>query len=232
MNNAILIAEDDENIRNALVDILTSENYAVTAVADGNAAIATWLEKGDSFRLLLLDIMMPGKSGYDVCRIVRETDTRIPIIMLSAKSEEVDKVLGLNLGADDYITKPFGVQELLARIAAVVRRTDAQRQDNLGLARKDFKISGATVSVREYALESGEQRIPLTDREINLLEFLAHHKGEVLGRDKILNELWGIEYLGTTRTLDQHIAQLRKKLVTVIGRDPIQTIHGVGYRLV
>ncbi len=232
MNTAhILVAEDDRNILTGLVDTLESEGYQAMSASDGEEALV--LFRNNPFDLVLLDIMMPGKSGYDVCREIRSTDADIPIIMLTAKGEEIDKVVGLQLGADDYITKPFGVHELLARIAAVLRRS----KRNPAEAKKEeaipdlFEFGDAKIDVRKFKVIKGNQTIDLSEREVKLLQFFFLHPNEVLSRDQLLNEVWGIDYYGTTRTLDQHIAQLRKK----VEHDParprfIKTVHRVGYR--
>ncbi|MEI6807366.1 MAG: response regulator transcription factor [bacterium] len=234
MNNiSILVAEDDTNIRNGLVDTLESEGYKVTPASEGEQALKLFAKQ--KFDLILLDIMMPGKSGYDVCRAIRESNKAVPIIMLTAKSEEVDKVVGLQLGADDYVTKPFGVHELLARIAAALRRT---RQSVTEQKKKDtpvmpdiFKFGKAEIDAREYRARVGTKTFDLSDREVKLLDFFRRNPGKVLTRDELLNAVWGIDYFGTTRTLDQHIAQLRKKVETKPDKPGvITTIHGVGYR--
>jgi DNA-binding response OmpR family regulator len=229
----ILVAEDDVHIREGLEATLASEGYAVEAVADGEAALAAWRRERPA--LLILDIMMPGRNGYDVCRAIRAADARVPILMLSAKSEEIDKVLGLQLGADDYVTKPFGIHELLARVAAALRRTEAERAPAPApavTANGDFMVGPARVDVRRYRLVHREAECDISDRERRVLRCFHDHPGEVLSRDHLLNAVWGIDYFGTTRTLDQHVAQIRKKLAG-LGADAglIQTIHGVGYRL-
>lgn len=224
----ILVAEDDANIRTGLVDTLESEGYQVTAAQNGNEAWAVF-EQTD-VNLVILDVMMPGKSGFDLCRMMRDKDDSLPIIMLTAKGEEIDKVLGLRLGADDYITKPFGIHELLARIDAVLRRS--RRNPVCTENEADcFSFGGRTVHGRTYSMEKNGELIDLSDRELKLLRLFHAHPGEVLSRDRLLNDIWGIDYYGTTRTLDQHVAQLRKK----IEDDPanpqiITTVHGVGYR--
>jgi len=227
----ILVAEDDAHIREGLVDTLESEGYKVTSAADGRKA-SVLLNK-TRFDLVLLDIMMPEKSGYDVCRDIRSKDREMPIIMLTAKGEEIDKVLGLELGADDYITKPFGVHELLARISAVLRRSKRAPDTSNGPSPMpvEFPFGGATVNTRQFRLVKGGRAIDLSEREVKLLYIFFSHPDEVLSRDMLLNEVWGIDYYGTTRTLDQHIAQLRKK----VEPDPsmpelIHTVHGMGYR--
>jgi DNA-binding response OmpR family regulator len=227
-NLHILLAEDDTHIRNGLVDTLESEGYQATPAKNGKEAID--LFNTGTFDLVLLDIMMPTLSGYDVCRAIRKTDDQVPVIMLTAKSEEIDKVLGLELGADDYITKPFGVRELLARIGAVLRRSRRSRpktQNDVGR----FQFGAATIDGRQYRAQLPDKSFDLSERELQLLHYFQANPNAVLSRDELLNAVWGIEYYGTTRTLDQHIAQLRKKVET----DPasptvITTVHGVGYR--
>ncbi len=225
----IFVAEDDVNIRTGLVDTLESEGYAVQAADDGNQAME--LFNAHSFDLVLLDIMMPGKSGYDVCRDIREIDKKIPIIMLTAKGEEIDKVVGLELGADDYITKPFGIHELLARISAVLRRVKAHIGEGTKPSEGPFRFGGCMVNPKTFKLTRSGNDFDLSKRDIDLLKHFYHHPNEVLSRDNLLNAVWGIDYLGTTRTLDQHIAQLRKKIEKDSSKpDVITTVHGVGYR--
>ncbi|VGO14308.1 Sensory transduction protein regX3 [Pontiella desulfatans] len=225
---SILIAEDDENIRTGLVDLFESEGYRVQAAPDGNAALDC--HAAGTFDLVLLDVMMPGKSGYDVCREIRKTDAATPIIMLTAKGEEIDKVVGLQLGADDYVTKPFGVHELIARTEAVLRRTMRPVDDRNDLP-AEFLFGDARINAKQYTAEVGGQVHPLTSREMELLRCFHGRAGEVLSRNQLLDMVWGVDYFGTTRTLDQHISQLRKK----VEADPsspttIVTVHGVGYQ--
>ena len=228
----ILVVEDDANIRVGLVDALKSEGYRATPAADGEQAVFVF-QRG-KFDLVLLDIMMPRKSGYDVCKAIRAVDEHIPVIMLTAKSEEIDKVLGLQLGADDYITKPFGVRELLARVAAVLRRSAPAGPPGWAAGNRSperFMIGPAEIDARKYQARLGRKCFELTAREVQLLQCFHSHSGEVLSRDRLLNAVWGVSYLGTTRTLDQHIAQLRKKVEPHPDRpQSIMTVHGVGYR--
>lgn len=228
---SILVAEDDPNILTGLVDTIESEGYKVATATDGEEALR--LYKKEKFDLLLLDIMMPEISGYDVCKQIRSNDEDIPIIMLTAKSEEIDKVVGLQLGADDYISKPFGVHELLARIQAVLRRSkrNTNQEDTNSDHPESFQFGDAMVDTKKFRMTRKNKNIDLSEREILLLRHFNSHPNEVLSRDDLLNAVWGIDYYGTTRTLDQHIAQLRKK----IERDPsnpclIKTVHRVGYR--
>ena len=226
----ILVAEDDDNIRTGLVDTLESEGYRATPARYGKEAID--LFESVEFDLLLLDIMMPEKSGYDVCRVVRSTNEDIPVIMLTAKGEEIDKVIGLQLGADDYITKPFGVHELLARISAVLRRSQRKPKPTEEEARPEhFTFGIAEIDTRQYKVRTGDNTFDISARELQLLKFFHAYPNEVLSRDRILNAVWGIEYGGTTRTLDQHVAQLRKKIEPDPARPRfLTTVYGVGYR--
>jgi DNA-binding response OmpR family regulator len=231
MNPHILVAEDDPHIREGLQATLESEGYRVTAARDGAEALRLFGKT--KFDLALLDVMMPEVSGFDVCRAIRRTNRALPVVMLTAKGEEVDKVVGLELGADDYITKPFGVRELLARIAAVLRRAATAAEAPVGAAAPPdaFAFGAAQIDRKKMRATRGKKTEDLTVREIKLIDIFRAHPDEVLSRDQLLNAAWGINYLGTTRTLDQHIVQLRKK----IEKDPeepaaILTVHGVGYR--
>jgi DNA-binding response OmpR family regulator len=232
MNAKILIAEDDPNIRLGLVATLESEGYAVTAAADGAQALKLFPQ--EKFELVILDVMMPRASGYDVCRELRARGTRVPVLFLTAKGEEIDKVVGLKLGADDSVTKPFGVHELLARVEALLRRSRTTAVESAGsdaVLPAIFRLGAAEIDRRKFTAEIAERTTELTARELRLAEVFAGHPGEVLTRDALLNAVWGVGYFGTTRTLDQHVAQLRKK-VEAVPDEPraIVTVHGVGYR--
>ena len=222
----ILIAEDDTHIREGIEALLQSEGYETVVAKDGEEALRQYVAQRPD--VMVLDIMMPKKSGYDVCKAIRAADPRTPIIMLTAKGEEIDKVLGLELGADDYITKPFGIREFAARVAAVLRRRDTERLAGT-LALHAFDIGNAHIDPQRYEVRTPKGSIPLSDKEMKLLIHFHQHRGEVLTRDALLNTVWGINYFGNTRTLDQHVAQLRKKLGAAGGL--IQTVHGIGYRL-
>lgn len=232
MKAHVLIAEDDPHIRLGLIATLESEGYQVTAAVDG-AQVVRLFPQG-KFHLVILDIMMPQKSGYDACREIRAKDTHLPILFLTAKGEEIDKVVGLKLGADDYMTKPFGVQELLARVEALLRRSRLSVAPSSGVVDLPpvFPFGAGQVDRRkfEFQLPRGVP-VALTAREMKLIETFASHPNEVLSRDALLNAAWGVDYFGTTRTLDQHVAQLRKK-VELASDEPtvILTMHGVGYR--
>jgi DNA-binding response OmpR family regulator len=231
MKKKILIAEDDSNIRSGLIDALEAEGHEAEGFPDGACAIAAF--RRDKWDLLLLDLMMPEKSGYEVAREVRATGSEVPILMLTAKSEEIDKVLGFEMGTDDYVTKPFSVRELQARIKALLRRSSGQgtESEKVGESPANFSIGPVEVDARRYEMKAHGQTHSLTPRELKLLSLFRGRPGEALSRDYLLDHAWGIDYLGTTRTLDQHIAQLRKK-VESDPSDPqfIITVHGVGYR--
>ncbi len=229
MNIRVLLAEDDANLRQGLIDLLEGEGYTVYAVGDGRQALAYF--QHEPLDLVLLDVMMPEMSGYDVCREIRKNDSHTPIIMLTAKGEEIDKVVGLELGADDYVTKPFGLHELRARISAVLRRAQHHKQASPSKVPDQFLIGQAQVDRKTYQVTIGDQSHGLTSREIKLLEIFQERPGEVISRDELLNAAWGIDYFGTTRTLDQHVAQLRKKIETNPSSPQfLLTVHGVGYK--
>lgn len=236
--NYILLAEDDETLRTGLALALESEGYEICACEDGAKALEAYAKRRPD--LMLLDIMMPVKSGYDVCVDVRRHDRSTPIIFLTAKSSEEDIVLGLGLGADDFIAKPLRIRELLARVATALRRSsDAGTAKDAAPASEEitakqldctFAIGSAVVDERRYLVTApGNVAQALTIRELGLLKMFAAHRGEVLSRAELLETVWGMDYGGGTRTLDQHIVQIRRKL----GEDGvrIETIRGVGYRL-
>ncbi|MCP3898759.1 MAG: response regulator transcription factor [Desulfobacteraceae bacterium] len=228
--NRILVAEDDPDIRLGLVDTLESEGYLVFEAQNGLEAVK--LFKLHDIDLLLLDVMMPEKNGYDVLREIRADNNQVSVIMLTAKGEEIDKVLGLELGADDYITKPFGIHELLARISAVLRRSSRTIKNESGKKEDSQKFFGGhSIDFKRYKFVKNNAEFDLSEREIQLIKVFHDHPDEVLSRDFLLDKVWGIDYPGTTRTLDQHIAQLRKK-IEEFPADPkvITTVHGIGYR--
>ncbi|MFP4157227.1 MAG: response regulator transcription factor [Opitutales bacterium] len=223
----ILIAEDDASIRLGLLDTLEAEGYRVSAAQNGEEALQTI--NSVSPDLAILDIMMPKLSGYDVCRSIRKTDASLPILMLSAKSEEIDKVLGLELGADDYLTKPFGMRELLARVSALLRRTSAAPVPST--VERPVRFGEIELDRDRRQLSKGDQEVSLTQLEYRLLLAFVENADRALSRDELLNAAWGIDYQGTTRTLDQHVSQLRHK----IEPNPAEpryllTVHGYGYR--
>ncbi|MBI5386369.1 MAG: response regulator transcription factor [Verrucomicrobia bacterium] len=228
MKAKVLIIEDDPHILLGLEEILKGEGYAVTTCDRGDLALEAVTKCQPD--LIVLDVMLPGLSGYDVCRQLRAKRISTPILMLTAKGQEMDKVIGLELGADDYMTKPFGVRELVARISALRRRACPPGE---GDGAASFQIGASTIDAKRFLLCRGKVSEQLTAKELKLLQLFHAHPGEVLSRDKLLNEVWGYSYYGTTRTLDQVIVQLRKKLGDS-GEEPrhLVTVHGVGYKLV
>lgn len=229
MKTKILIVEDDLHILMGLEELLKTESFDVVVCQRGDQAMAAVAKHQPG--LIVLDVMLPGLSGYDVCKQLRKQQVKTPVLMLTAKGQEIDKVIGLELGADDYVTKPFGVRELLARIHALLRRTEATAPGDPG--DETFQIGPATVYSKKFQLKRGKIIEALTAKELKLLRLFHAHPSEVFTRDRLLNEVWGYHYFGTTRTLDQTIVQLRKKLGDN-GSEPkyLHTVHGVGYKLV
>jgi len=217
----ILIADDDAGMLQMVSQYLTSEGYRVLHASDGPSALA--LAQAERLDLAILDWMMPGMSGLDVCRSLRRDGSRLPVIMLTARSEEPDKLLGLELGADDYITKPFSLREMTARMRAVLRRTapDAPKEDVARFGDVTIDFPGANV-------ERAGQSVSLTATEFKLLAVLARTPGRVFSRLQLMESALGEYYEGYDRTIDSHISHLRRKL----GNDMIQTVHGIGYKLV
>ncbi len=224
----ILIVEDDSAILLGLRENLAYEGHTVVEITRGDKALEALA--GTKPDLLILDIMLPGVSGFEVCRRIRREDRRLPILMLTARSDDVDKVMGLDLGADDYLTKPFSLSELLARVRALLRRTQLWEEPELpatlefGQVRLDF-IS--------YVATRRGKPVHLTAKEFALIRYLAAHKGEALRRDLLLDRVWGEDVYPTNRTVDTHILSLRNKLEA----DPshpryLVTVHGVGYKFI
>lgn len=223
----VLVVEDDNNIRKGLCQILLDEGYEPIEAASGDKAIEIF--KNQSPDLVCLDIMMPGMSGYDVCKKIRATNETVPIIFLSAKSEEIDKVLGLELGADDYITKPFGVKEVVARIRAVTRRfLRAQSKEK---TMDIFTMGDLEIDPKELRAKRKDESIELSVREVKILNLLFELRGKVVDRDTLLNKCWGMNYFPNSRTLDQTISNLRKK-IEIDPKNPniVKTVHAAGYR--
>jgi DNA-binding response OmpR family regulator len=225
----ILVAEDDQNILNGLCEIMENEGFETIKAKNGQEALILYKEHTPDF--VCLDIMMPEMSGYDVCRGIRKTDAHIPIIFISAKEEEIDRVLGLELGADDYITKPFGMREVIARIRTVTKRciqnSQPQKIDNC-FTMNDLKVYPQQLRAVHA---QNNQDIDLSLREVKILQILYNHKNDVISRDMLLDACWGEHIMPESRTVDQHIANLRKKIETN-PKEPriIRTVQGVGYR--
>ena len=219
-----MIADDDTNIVELISLYLTKEGYETKKAYNGREA----LKHLQSFapNLMILDIMMPEMDGYAVCREVRKMSS-IPIIMLTAKGETFDKVLGLELGADDYMVKPFDTKELVARVKAVLRRTESKESNN-----KRLIFPGLTINLSNYSVTFQEKDIEMPPKELELLYFLASHPNQVFTREQLLNQIWGYEYYGDTRTVDVHIKRIREKLDQ--GEEEsswsIKTVWGVGYK--
>jgi DNA-binding response OmpR family regulator len=231
MKTKLLIVEDDPHIVLGLEEVLKGEGFDVAICNRGDTALEAVGRHRPS--LIILDVMLPGLSGYDICRQLRTRKVATPILMLTAKGQEIDKVVGLDLGADDYITKPFGVRELLARIHALLRRSQSPTASGGSDPEATFQIGTAKIDAKTFQIKRGKVTEELTAKELKLLQLFHAHPGEVLSRDRLLNQVWGYNYYGTTRTLDQVIVQLRKKL-SDNGSEPkhLITVHGVGYKLV
>lgn len=222
----VLLAEDDRLTREGLAEVLRAEGYSVVEAEDGAEALRLFSEESPDF--VCLDIMMPKINGYDLCRRMRADRPNLPIVFISAKAEEIDKVLGLELGADDFIVKPFGVKEVVARIRAVTRRCHAIAPTS---APPSFFLGDLEVFPAELRGRRGDVQIELSLRDVSILQLLHDRQGEVLDRNTIFNRCWGEDYFPNSRTLDQHISQLRKR-IEVDPKNPriIRTVHGAGYR--
>ncbi len=224
--NCILVVEDDPAILRGLTDNLKYEAYEVLSASDGEAGYRLIREKNPD--LIILDLMLPKLSGYELCRKVRGEGVTTPILMLTARGEEVDRVLGLDLGADDYVTKPFSVRELLARIRAILRRTQPPKAFP-----DELRFDDVVVDFRCYEARKADKTLEMTRKEFGILRLLAARPGEVVTRDELLTEVWGYENYPSTRTVDNHIASLRAKLEHKPSQPRhLLTVHGVGYKLV
>ncbi len=224
----ILIIEDDRAILRGLKDNLEYDKYEVLTATDGEQGYCLIQEKKPD--LIILDLMLPKMSGYELCRKVREEGLTTPILMLTARGEEVDRVLGLDLGADDYVTKPFSVPELLARIRAILRR---MQRSKIGPLPNELRFGKVLIDFKSFEARREDKVLNMSRKEFGILRLLAARVGEVVTRDELLDEVWGYEQYPTTRTVDNHIALLRSKLE----EDPskprhLLTVHGVGYKLV
>ncbi len=229
MSRRILLVEDEPGLILTLTDRLESEGYEVASESDGNAGLKTALN--ESFDLYILDLMLPGKSGLDICQEIRKKEIQTPVLMLTAKGQVVDKVVGLKLGADDYLTKPFEMPELLARIEALLRRMRFQSTENNAIDTYQFGDIG--IDFRKAEVTHKGKMLDLSAKEFQLLRYFVEHKGATLSRDELLNEVWGYDALPSTRTIDVHVAWLRQKLEPNARRPQyILTVHGLGYKFV
>ncbi len=228
MKSQILIAEDNVSILTGIVDYLNAEGFGTTTATNGRQALEKYHQESPD--LIILDIMMPELSGYDVCQEIRRSDQLTKIIMLTAKGDETDKVVGLEMGADDYIVKPFSLKELSARIRAVLRRNGTETKPDRP---SSLEFGDVRIDTQTLVGYRGDNSFPVSIREIELLQYFLNNEGRALDRNQILEDIWGIHYGGTTRTLDQHIAKLRQKIERS-PQDPqhIITVHRVGYRFV
>jgi DNA-binding response OmpR family regulator len=227
MKHRILIVEDEPNMSRGLRDNLEFEGYEVQTADDGAAGLNMIL--AESFDLVLLDVMMPKLSGFDVCRKVREAGIDVPIIFLTAKGEEIDKVVGLELGSDDYITKPFSVRELLARVKAILRRkVSATAADH-----EEVKIGKLSVNFNSFSARDEQGEVKMSHKEYEILKYLLQHKNSIISRQDLLHNVWGYEEMPTTRTVDNFIVKLRHKVEEDANLPRIiLTVHGTGYKLI
>jgi DNA-binding response OmpR family regulator len=224
----LLIIEDEESIRMALEDDFHLEDYEVEVASDGIEGLAK--AANSDIDLIILDIMLPGMNGFDICKKLRNQGIRTPVIMLTAKGQEIDRVVGLEIGADDYVTKPFSPRELQARVKAVLRRMENEPDEKSG---NMYRSGGLEVNFRQYECLKNGKVVGLTTHEFELLKYLIQNRGQVINRDELLNEVWGKEVFVTPHTVDTHMANLRKK----IEDDPSQprfiiSIRGVGYKFI
>jgi len=220
----ILIADDNEGIIDILQTYLKKEGYIPVTAADGEEALELFHKHNPA--LLLLDVMMPKMDGFQVCRAVREV-SNVPVIMITARGEDADRIMGLDIGADDYIVKPFSPGEVMARIRAVLRRVNTPEDNNAN----EIKIANLTVSIDSYEVKLDGRPVGMTKKEIEILWLLASNPGKVFSRDSLLNNVWGYDYFGDARTVDTHIKRLRSKINLGEHFDwDIKTIWGVGYK--
>lgn len=225
MDQSILLVEDEPGLLITLTDRLASEGYAVSTASDGEQGQQQALSQ--CFDLIVLDVMLPRKNGFDVCRDLRQRGVSTPILMLTARGQTVDKIVGLKLGADDYLTKPFEMLELLARIEALLRRSPA----SFSSGGSTYIFGPVRIDLRRTEVWREAKPVALSAREFQLLRYFVEHRGDTLSREKLLSEVWGYDSAPSTRTVDVHVAWLRQKLEN----DPKQpqlivTVHGLGYK--
>jgi DNA-binding response OmpR family regulator len=224
----ILIVEDEPHMRMGLKDNLEFEGYEVDYAEDGELATSKILN--NQYSLILLDVMLPKVSGFDVCKRIRKEGIKTPVILVTAKGEEIDKVLGLELGADDYVTKPFSLRELLARIKAVLRRAESSAGDK---EESDLKIGKMNVNFASYNASVENEPVQMSHKEFEILHYLWENKNKTVSRDELLQKIWGYEESPTTRTVDNFILKLRQKIEIDFNNPKIiLTVHGIGYKLI
>ena len=229
MSGKILLVEDEHSIAEPVIYNLKQEGFSVTHVDEGPIALEIFSE--ESFDLIILDLMLPEISGLDICRSIRK-ESDVPIIMVTAKDSEADRVAGLELGADDYVTKPFSVRELMSRVRAVLRRTTTTTTKTNKID-KSIKSGNIEINLSKYEAKVDDKNIDLTPREFELLYAFCENEGNLMSREQIFDEIWGYSFIGNTKTLDVHIQRIREK----IEKDPrepkrLVTVRGVGYKLV
>jgi len=225
----ILIVEDETSIANFLTDGLTEEGFSVDVAENGKLGLKMALGSSNAYDIILLDWMLPGLNGIEICRAIRQKNTSVPIIFLTAKNDEKTEVRGLNLGADDFLTKPISTAKLVSRITAVLRRLDSLNVDNsdqLSANENLLKVHDLVIDRERFIVLKEETELQLPKKEFELLFYLANRKGKVLDRQTLLNEVWGSNIYVIDRTIDVHIRKIREKL----GDDYIETVKGVGYR--
>ncbi len=223
----ILVIEDDKHVLELLKLCLKQEGFWVTTAEDGVTGLKFASE--NEYDLVILDIMLPGKNGWEVCRqITGGKDTWVPVLMLTAKSHENDRILGLEMGADDYVVKPFSPRELVARVRAILRRTSNKNKPNE--PSRIIELNGLVVDNSKHLVKFNDKTIMLTPKEFELIYFLAQNRGQVFSREQLLNQVWGYEFTESSRTVDEHIKNLRKKLYEETSLVYIHTVWGVGYK--
>lgn len=221
----ILLVEDEPGLVLTLTDRLASEGYVVSSVSDGEAALE--LVDRESFDLILLDVMLPGKSGFDVCRDIRQRRIETPVLMLTARSQVVDKVVGLKLGADDYLTKPFEMMELMARVEALMRRVPAPKGEAVG----SYSFGSIRIDFRSTEVTREGEPVELSALEFKLLRYFIEHRGATVSRDELLDKVWGYDAMPYSRTVDVHVSWLRQKLEANPSHpEYILTVHRQGYK--
>jgi len=227
----VLIVEDDRTLLEVLRYNLSKEGYEVLTAADGAAGLET--ARSTKPDLVILDVMLPKMDGYEVCRILRR-ETTVPIMMLTAKTEETDRVVGLEVGADDYVTKPFSMRELMARVRAMLRRAEMMKREAVSAGdgpTRCFRVGEFEIDAARHKVSEGGAVVDLSRMEFALLEFLARNHGQVFSRDQLLEKVWGYDFAGDTRTVDVHVSWLRRKIEADPARPKhLVTVRGVGYK--